>query len=45
MTALLHFEDKVHRKGLARAESIPLADATTFEPGPGALGLSRGASD
>ena len=24
MTALLHFEDKVHRKGLARAKSIPL---------------------
>ena len=24
MTALLHFEDKVHRKGLARAESSPL---------------------
>ena len=24
MTALLHFKDKVHRKGLARAESIPL---------------------
>ena len=24
MTALLHFEDKVHRKGVARAESIPL---------------------
>ena len=24
MTALLHFEDKVHRKGLDRAESIPL---------------------
>ena len=24
MTALLHFEDKVHRKGLARAETIPL---------------------
>ena len=24
MTALLHFEDKVHSKGLARAESIPL---------------------
>ena len=24
MTALLHFEDKVHRKGLAGAESIPL---------------------
>ena len=24
MTALLHFEDKVHRKGLARDESIPL---------------------
>ena len=24
MTALLHFEDKVHRKGLARVESIPL---------------------
>ena len=24
MTALLHFEDKVHRKGLSRAESIPL---------------------
>ena len=23
MTALLHFEDKVHRKGLAQAESIP----------------------
>ena len=23
MTALLHFEDKVHRNGLARAESIP----------------------
>ena len=24
MTSLLHFKDKVHRKGLARAESIPL---------------------
>ena len=24
MTTLLHFEDKVHRKALARAESIPL---------------------
>ena len=24
MTALLHLEDKVHRKGLARAESLPL---------------------
>ena len=24
MTALLHFEDKVHRKGLAREESLPL---------------------
>ena len=24
MTALLHFEDKVYRKGLARAESLPL---------------------
>ena len=24
MTALLHFEDKVHRKGLARAKSLPL---------------------
>ena len=24
MTAFLHFEDKVHRKGLARAESLPL---------------------
>ena len=24
MTSLLHFEDKVHRKGLARAKSIPL---------------------
>ena len=24
MTTLLHFEDKVHRKGLALAESIPL---------------------
>ena len=24
MTTLLHFEDKVHRKGLARVESIPL---------------------
>ena len=24
MTALLHFEEKVHRKGLARVESIPL---------------------
>ena len=24
MTSLLHFEDKVHRKGLARAESFPL---------------------
>ena len=24
MTALLHFKDKVHRKGLDRAESIPL---------------------
>ena len=23
MTALLHFEDKVHRKGLARAEGLP----------------------
>ena len=24
MTSLMHFEDKVHRKGLARAESLPL---------------------
>ena len=24
MTSLLHFEHKVHRKGLARAESLPL---------------------
>ena len=24
MTALLHFEDKVHRKGLARVEGLPL---------------------
>ena len=24
MTSLLHFEDKVHRKGLTRAESLPL---------------------
>ena len=24
MTALMHFKDKVHRKGLARAESLPL---------------------
>ena len=24
MTAFLHFEEKVHRKGLARAEVIPL---------------------
>ena len=24
MIALLHFEDKVHRKGQARAESLPL---------------------
>ena len=24
MTALLHFEEKVHRKDLARAEAIPL---------------------
>ena len=24
MTSLLHFEDKVHRKGLARAESLSL---------------------
>ena len=24
MTALLHFEDKVHRKGLSRAEGLPL---------------------
>ena len=24
MTSLLHFEDKVHRKGLAQAESLPL---------------------
>ena len=24
MTALLHFKDKVHRKGLARVESLPL---------------------
>ena len=23
-TSLMHFEDKVHRKGLARAESLPL---------------------
>ena len=25
MTALLHFEDKVHRKGLVRAEGLPLS--------------------
>ena len=27
MTALLHFEEKVHRKGLTRVEAIPLFDA------------------
>ena len=25
MTTLLHFEEKVHRKGLTRAETIPLS--------------------
>ena len=24
MTSLMHFEEKVHRKGLVRAESLPL---------------------
>ena len=24
MTSLLHFEEKVHRKGLARVETLPL---------------------
>ena len=43
MTALLHFEDKVHRKGLARAESTPLLMPRTTKPGPGEFRISRGA--
>ena len=45
MTSLLHFEDKVHRKGPSSSRESTLVDATTPEPGPRALGLSRGASD
>ena len=43
MTSLLHFEDKVHRKGLARAESLPLLMPRLS--GPRALGFSGGAPD
>ena len=40
MTSLMHFEEKVHRKGLARAKSLPL-----LMPGPRAFGFSGGAPD
>ena len=39
MTALLHFEDKVHRKGLARVESIPLLMPRLLSQVLGHLGL------
>ena len=39
MTSLLHFKEKVHRKGLARAESLPFIDAEVVEPDPRASGL------
>ena len=44
MTSLMHFEEKVHRKGLVQAESSA-ADAETTMPGPRALGFSGGAPD
>ena len=39
MIALLHFEDKVHRKGLARAESIPLLMPRLLSQVPEHLGF------
>ena len=54
MTALLHFEDKVHRKGLARAEGIPLLmprllsqvlDHLGFPEKPSVQGASLGDAD
>ena len=40
MTVLLHFEDKVHRKGLVLAEGLPLLRGGS---GPRASGISGGA--
>ena len=39
MTSLLHFEEMVHRKGLARAEGLPLLMPAIAEPGPGESGF------
>ena len=41
MTALLHFEDKVHRKGLARAESLHLLMPRLLSQVLGHLGFSE----
>ena len=45
MTSLLHFEDKVHRKGLARAESLPLLMSRLLCQVLEHLGFSGGAPD
>ena len=45
MTSLMHFEDKVHRKGPGSSRESSTADAKTIMPGPRALGFSGGAPD
>ena len=39
MTSLLHFEEMVHRKDLARAGELSIVDAKVTEPGPRASGF------
>ena len=44
MTTLLHFEEKVHRKDLARAEAIPLLMSRFLFQVLEHLGFPRGAT-
>ena len=39
MTSLLHFEEKVHRNGLARAETLPLLMPRLLSQVPAHLGF------
>ena len=41
MTSLLHFEEKVHRKGLARAKSLPLLMPRLLSQVPEHLGFPK----
>ena len=45
MTSLMHFKEKVHRKGPGSSRESSAADAETTMPGPRALGFSGGAPD